>query len=216
MKYIGYIRVSTDKQDGSKQKHLILGYCQRKQIVVDQFIDVEISSTKSQMERKIDELKSILEPDDILICAELSRLARNMLEALNLIDELTQKNIKIIFIRQPELSTNAPHTKLLFAIYSYFAESERVFISMRTKAGLAKVKADGVLLGRRTGSRNKKPLRKLSPYRSEIMNHLEIGLPLSSIHKIIDGKLKQYGSTVSYHQLRYYILKDSELSLMIQ
>jgi DNA invertase Pin-like site-specific DNA recombinase len=51
--------------------------------------------------------------------AELSRLGRNMLETLNIINQLSETGVKIIFVRQPELSTTGSHAKLLLAIYSY-------------------------------------------------------------------------------------------------
>ena len=54
-----------------------------------------------------------------------------MLETLG-INTLSEQGIKIVFVRQPELSTTASHAKLLLAIYSYFAEAERDSISMRT------------------------------------------------------------------------------------
>ena len=44
MKVIGYIRVSTDKQDLAKQQHLLLEYAQANQLLIDEFINVEISS----------------------------------------------------------------------------------------------------------------------------------------------------------------------------
>lgn len=44
-----------------------------------------------------------------------------------------ENGVEVIFVRQPELSTAGPHRKLLLAIYSYFAEAEREFISVRTK-----------------------------------------------------------------------------------
>ncbi len=62
-----------------------------------------------------------LNEGDKLIVAELSRLGRNMLEVLNLVELLDKKSVEITFVRQPELSTDSPHTKLLFAIYGYFA-----------------------------------------------------------------------------------------------
>lgn len=49
-----------------------------------------------------------------------------------IIDQLSENGAEVIFVRQPELSTTGPHMKLLLAIYSYFAEAEREFISMRT------------------------------------------------------------------------------------
>jgi DNA invertase Pin-like site-specific DNA recombinase len=75
-----------------------------------------------------------------------------MLETLNIIHALVEKGVSITFVRQPELSTTGPHTKLLLAIYSYFAESERDFISLRTKSGLAATRASGKQLGRAVGA----------------------------------------------------------------
>lgn len=150
MQVIGYIRVSTDKQDAEKQRHLLLQYSQQHKLLIDEFIDVEMSSRKNTKERRIDELLAKLVAGDTLIVAELSRLGRNMIEAINIISGLSEKDVKLIFVRQPELSTAGPHTKLLLAIYSYFAEAEREFISLRTKQGLAAAKASGKLLGRPT------------------------------------------------------------------
>ena len=129
MKVIAYSRISTDKQDLEKQKHLIYEYAAKNRVLIDDFIEVEASSRKDSKIRKIDELLEKLIQGDTLLVAELSRLGRNMLETLNIINTLSEKGIKIIFIRQPELSTTASHGKLLFAIYSYFAETEREFIS---------------------------------------------------------------------------------------
>jgi DNA invertase Pin-like site-specific DNA recombinase len=123
MKVLGYIRVSTAHQDFSKQKHLLLEYSQQQRLIIDEFVEVEISSRRSTKERRIDELLSKLEAGDRQLVAELSRLGHNMLETLNIINELSEKRISITFIRQPELSTTGSYAKLLLAIYSYFAES---------------------------------------------------------------------------------------------
>jgi len=206
-KVIGYCRVSTDRQDLDIQKQLILEYAQQNRLMVDEFIDTETSSRLSSAERKIDILLDKLSENDILIVAELSRLGRNMLEVLNIIDSLNKKSIKIIFIRQPELSTTSPHGKLLMAIYSYFAESEREFISIRTKSGLATARAKGQLLGRPRGAKNSNGCR-FDEYKMEIKKHLVLGVPVNSILKIINSQMKQ---KVSYSALRYFIEHDIEL-----
>lgn len=207
MKIIGYIRVSTDKQDLQKQKHLILEYAHKNRFLVNDFVEVEISSRKDKIERKIDFLIKELEKGDTLLVAELSRLGRNMLETLNIINELSEKGIVIKFIRQPELSTDGSHTKLLLAIYSYFAESEREFISLRTKQGLNAAKASGKKLGRPIGKRNKKG-RVLDPYKNQILELLGMGLPISSIVKIINN---QAGNKYNYNTYKNYI-KDTLLN----
>ncbi len=206
-KIIGYIRVSTELQDTEKQRHLLLEYAQQNRIVIDDFIEVEISSRKSQKERRIDELQKVLQPDDTLIAAELSRLGRNMLEVMNLINTLQENRITVILIRQPELSTNAPHVKLLTAIYGYIDETEREFISMRTRQGLAAAKAKGKLLGRPKGSRNKN--NKLMPFRDAILTYLNMGLDVATVRKIINSE-SELGLT--YQSYRYFILQDSELT----
>ena len=207
MKTIAYCRISTSQQDLEKQKHLLLEFAQQNQWLIHEFIEVEVSSRKNQQARKIDILLEKLKQGDRLLVAELSRLGRNMLETLNIINTLTERKIKIVFIRQPELSTNNHHSKLLLAIYSYFAESEREYISIRTKQGLAAAKAQGKQLGRPKGSKNKKG-RALDIYRADLKRYLELKLSITSIMKIINPQLSQ---PLSYHTYRYYIQHDDDL-----
>src|SRR5215212_7631920 len=184
MKTLGYIRVSTDKQDADSQRHLLLEYANHHKTIIDEFIELEISSRNSQKERRIDELLARLTRDDTLIVAELSRLGRNMLETMNIIHALTENGVSLIFVRQPELSTVGPQTKLLLAIYSYFAESERDFIALRTKQGLAAARASGQQLGRPKGARSKH--RLFDPYKAQIIQYLKLGLDLAAILKLIN------------------------------
>lgn len=207
MQTIGYIRVSTEQQDADKQKHLLLEYAHSHQIIIQEFIMVEVSSRESPQKRKIDLLCQTLQPGDQLLVAELSRLGRNMLETLNLIEQLAQYGVKLIFVRQPELSTTGQHAKLLLAIYSYFAESEREFISIRTKQGLAAVRDRGIKLGRPIGSKNKNG-NVLSPYRSHIQQYLQYKLSLSAIQKLINPLLKK---PISYNSFKYFVEHDAEL-----
>lgn len=205
-KVIGYIRVSTDKQDLAKQNHLLLEYAQRHKMLIDEFIEVEISSRKNAKERRIDELMAKLETGDILIVAELSRLGRNMLETLNIINQLSETGVQIIFVRQPELSTTGSHAKLLLAIYSYFAEAEREYISLRTKQGLAAAQAQGKQLGRPKGSKNKD--RVLDPYKDQFKRYLHLGLNLAAIRKLINPQLEQ---PITYNSFKYFVQHDDEL-----
>jgi DNA invertase Pin-like site-specific DNA recombinase len=212
---IAYIRVSTDKQNLENQKHKILQYAQSNKIIVDEFIEIEISSKGDAKKRLIDSLFDKLEDGDTLICTELSRLGRNMLEILNLIQRFNDNNIKLIFVNQPELSTNQNNalSSLLLAIYGYFAQTEREIISERTKQGLAAAKASGKQLGRPKGAKAKN--RVLDPYNLEILELLNMKIPQSSILKMINPKLEK---EITITSLRYHIqnnkqLKDGDRSL---
>jgi DNA invertase Pin-like site-specific DNA recombinase len=102
--------------------------------------------------------------------------------------------------------TTGPHTQLLLAIYSYFAEAEREFISIRTKQGLAAAKAQGKQLGRPKGSRNRS--RPLDPYYEEIKTHLQTGLSVAAIQKLINRKLEE---PLTYNSYKYFIARDEAL-----
>jgi len=206
MQVIGYMRVSSDKQDLEKQKHLLWQYAHSQQIVIDTFVQVEMSTQKSQRERRIEELLALLQAGDLLLVAELSRLGRNMLETLLLVNTLLEKDVQIVFVRQPELSTNGRHGQLLLAIYGHFAQTEREYISLRTKQGLAAARAQGKVLGRPKGSKNKQ--RVLDPFKAEILRYLQQGLNIASIMKLINPKLPQ---PVTYNTYRYYVKTEAVL-----
>ncbi|MGB6018135.1 MAG: recombinase family protein, partial [Sulfurimonadaceae bacterium] len=141
----GYLRISRDDKELSKQKKAILAYAEKSAVVIDDFIEVQPYSKKAAKQKRIDLLLSRVSPGDRIVITELSKLGRNMLEVLNLIEALKNEEITLIFIDQPELSTTQenPLKDALLKIYGYFAEAERAFISTRTKQGLAAVKAKG-------------------------------------------------------------------------
>jgi len=203
---IGYIRVSTEQQSMKNQKHKLLEYAQNNKLIIDEFIELEISSKKTQKDRLLDDIFLKLKSGDIFICTELSRLGRNMLEILNLIEKFNKLDIKIIFTNQPELSTNKNEalSSLLLAIYGYFAQTEREIISERTKQGLAAAKASGKILGRPKGAKNKN--RVLDPFKDEIKKYIDLGLMQTNILKIINDHLEK---PISLTSLRYFI--DNEI-----
>lgn len=205
---IGYIRVSTDKQNLENQKHALLTYANEHKFIIDEFVEIEISSKGDSKKRLLDSLFLKLKSGDTLICTELSRLGRNMLEILNLIEKFNKANIKLIFVNQPELSTNQNNalSSLLLAIYGYFAQTEREIISERTKQGLAVARAQGKVLGRPKGAKNK--TRALDSFKDEIKKYLEMDLMQTNILKIINSQLE---TKVSLTTLRYFIATTKEL-----
>lgn len=207
---LGYIRTSTDLQDFEKQRHLIFEYSHHNKIPIDDFIEISISSTKDLKSRRVDELLERLGQGDTLIVSELSRLGRNMLQVLNTMDALTKLSVNVIFIRQPELSTDGPLKSFLVAIYGYLAESEREYISIRTKQGLAALKAKGVKLGRPKGSKSRSIFHN---YKNEILDLLNLNLSVTNISKIINHKItKDGGKPRNYQTLYVFITSDKDLT----
>ena len=74
----GYIRVSSDKQTVENQRFEINNFCERNKLVIDGWIEETISGTKSYNKRELGKLLKRVQKDDLIICAELSRLGRNL------------------------------------------------------------------------------------------------------------------------------------------
>ena len=78
-------------------------------------------------------------------------------------EELIGKGVKFVSYSE-NIDFITPIGKLQFNILSAFAEFERNLISQRTKEGLRRVKASGVILGRRKGSKDKKKRKTIGYY----------------------------------------------------
>ena len=192
---IAYIRVSTDKQDKASQRLEIEQYCAEKNIKLDKILEVEISTSKTK-KRNIPELRK-LKKDDLLITCELSRLDRSMFEVIELINKLSKKAVKLLFLRQRELSNfneGDAISKLLVEIYSYFAESEREFINLRTKSGLEKARAAGKILGRPKGLR----LSSFDKDKQKIKELLSQGLTIRAIYEKLYKKSKKTYASLAW------------------
>lgn len=197
-KTIAYLRVSTDKQDLNNQKLEILDYAQKQSLVIDQFMEIEISSRKTTKQRRIDELVELLEAGDTLIVSELSRLARSTGQCITLVDTLIKLKVRLVAIKE-NININGEHdiqTKVMITMFSLFADIERVLISQRTKAGLAMAREKGKLLGRPRGSLGESILTGKEEI---IKDELKYGVSKSAIARKLGCSR---GSLVNYIQTR--------------
>ena len=183
MQTIAYLRVSKDSQDVKNQRLAIHDFAQKEGITVDDFIETIASSRKSPKERKIDALLERLQEGDTLIVSELSRMGRSVGEIITMVDELVQRKIRFIAIKEGIRlnGTQDMQSKVTVTLFSLFAEIERDLISQRTKEGLAVARAKGKQLGRPKGIVGDS---KLDDKREEIKRLLGLNVSQSSIAKI--------------------------------
>jgi len=185
MKIIAYIRVSTDKQDLGNQRLAILNYARNNNFKIDEFIEVCMSTKKSDKERKVDQLLRELTPGDTLIVSELSRLGRSLGQIIRDVDTLIKNKNKFIAIKENIIIKDKQDikTKVMITMFGLFAEIERDLISQRTKEGLAAARAKGKLLGRPKGALGKS---KLDGKEEEIKILLKKTVSINSIAKIME------------------------------
>lgn len=181
-KTVAYLRASTDKQDLNNQKLEILEFARQRHLHVDEFIAITISSRTTNKQRRIDELLSKLADSDTLIVTELSRLGRSTSEVIALVNELVQRHIRVLILKQNlDLQQNHDMTaKVMITLFSLFAELERDLVSLRTKEALAAKKSQGIRLGKPTGTVQ---ASKFDPERLRIEELLSLGLSVRKIAK---------------------------------
>lgn len=181
MTTIAYIRTSTNKQDGEGQKLAILEWANAHNTPIDEFIAVQMSTRKSAIARRLEELLAKVQPGDHIIAAEMSRLGRSTAEVLTLINELLQREVRVTVLKQGlDITAHDMQSKVMVTMFSLFAELERDLISQRTKEALAARKAKGVKLGKPVGTIQDSQFDK---DRERIVELLDLGLSVRAIAK---------------------------------
>lgn len=179
----GYIRVSTDKQTVENQRYEINNYCTANTLVVDKWIEETISGSKSLEERRLGKLLKKMKKDDILICSELSRLGRNLLMIMGILNECMNRDIQVWTIKDNYRLGSDISSKVLAFAFGLSAEIERNLISQRTKEALARKKAEGVILGRPKGRKSTKT--KLTGQEKKIQELIDKKVSYSAIGRIL-------------------------------
>jgi len=179
----GYIRISTDKQTTENQKFEIQNFSKLKQIIIEEWIEETISSTKKLEVRKFGDLLNRLKKGDILIVSELSRLGRNLMQIMKILHDCMEKDVMVYTVKENYELGNNINSKVLAFAFGLSAEIERNLISQRTKEALARRKAEGQILGRPKGSRSQ--IRKLSGKEEEIKNLMNRKISYSAIGRIL-------------------------------
>ena len=80
---------------------------------------------------------------DILICSELSRLGRNLLMIMGILNECMNRDIQVWTIKDNYRLGSDISSKVLAFAFGLSAEIERNLISQRTKEALARKRAEG-------------------------------------------------------------------------
>ena len=179
----GYIRVSSDKQTVKNQEFEIGKFCSERDLEIDEWIEETISATKKLEIRKFGKLLNKVQSGDTIIATELSRLGRNLMQIMSILNYCMNNNVRIITAKEHyELGDNINAKVLAFA-FGLSAEIERNLISQRTKEALARVRAEGKRLGRPVGSLSQRT--KLKGKEDKIKEYLSMGLSKNKIARIM-------------------------------
>lgn len=175
----GYIRVSTGKQTVENQKYAIMEFCAREKLQVDDWIDETVSGAKRFDKRKLGELLDRVQPGDVIVCTEITRLGRSLFMIFSIMSYALERGCAIWTIKEGWRLGDDLTSKVLAFAFGMAAEIERALISERTRDALARKKAEGVHLGRPKGALGKHT--KLSGKEDVIRVLLECGNSYAAI-----------------------------------
>ena len=140
-KIIGYIRVSSEDQNESRQLEGI----KLDKVFVDKVSGKDINRPSFIA------MMDYIREGDTLIVHSMDRLARNLDNLRKIVRELTDKSVKIQFSKENLIFTgeDSPMSNLLLSVMGAFAEFERALIREQQREGVAIAKKKGTYKGRR-------------------------------------------------------------------
>lgn len=161
-----YARVSDSSQIIDTQLLPLREYCQRQGYLnVEEYLDNGFSGSNTKRPAFERLLKDMREGKlSLILVWKTDRCGRSLLHLLSFLQEL--RNRKVDFISLTEsINTTTPQGELIWSILGAFGQYERSLIIERTKAGLARAKAEGKQIGRPKGKKDSQPRQKEGYFR---------------------------------------------------
>ena len=196
-----YLRVSTDHQDLDNQRHGIFEYANARALGPLKFVADSVSGRVKWQERAVGKLLTeTAQAGDVVIFAEISRMARSTLQVLEMLECCMRRGIGVHVAKQQLVLDHSMQSRIAATVLGLAAEIEREFISLRTTEALAKRKAEGKPLGRPKGRLSAN--LKLDAKEAEIRQYLAKGISKRSIAKLVDCSPSTLYDWLERRQLR--------------
>lgn len=142
---VGYLRVSSEQQNTSSQKSVII-----ERYKVERWYQDRATSgvIKGSQREGLGALLNYVRDGDTVVVYAIDRLGRNTIDVLETVEALTNKGVSLISIREG-FDLTSDHGKLLLTMLAGLAELERKNIRERQMAGIRRAKSEGKAIGRK-------------------------------------------------------------------
>ena len=150
-----YCRVSTEQQNEERQIKAA------EQLGIDkENIYIDKQSGKNTERKELKRLLAFCRKGDIVYCESISRIARNTKDLLNIVDELQDKEVHFVSLKE-QRDTSSPQGKFVLTLFGALAELERDCILERQAEGIEIAKAQGKYKGRQPKKIDQKAFIKM-------------------------------------------------------
>jgi len=138
---VGYVRVSSFEQNTDRQLE---------QLKLDRTF-TDRASGKNTQRPELDALLAFVREGDTVVVHSMDRLARNLDDLRRLVQGLTQRGIRIEFVKEGLTFTgdDSPMATLMLSVMGAFAEFERALLRERQREGINLAKQRGAYKGRK-------------------------------------------------------------------
>lgn len=136
-----YIRCSTEEQNEARQIE------SAKELGIEKLF-IDKASGKNADRKALKEMMNYVREGDTVYCSDISRIARNTKDLLNIVEELNNKGVFFISLKE-KLDTSTPSGKFMLTIFGAMAELERENILARQREGIEIAKREGKYKGRK-------------------------------------------------------------------
>ena len=192
MKVALYARVSKadESQDPENQLMRLVAYAnERGWEIFDRYVDMASGADahRPELDRMMRDAKA--RRFSLVLTTKVDRMARSTINLYAVLSELESRGLKFECTDQP-FSTNIPTGRLLFGILGEIAEFERALIVERTKAGLARARAQGKRLGRPL---KRVDMQRARDLRAQGLGYRKIAKELGVSHQTMFLRLRNEG-----------------------
>ena len=212
MKYIIYLRVSTDEQDEKTQLFFCLRFIKQKDPTDFKYLVFKdkITSRKPLFEREGGKaMLQALNKGDVIIAMRLDRIARKLHETTQLINELDKKGAEIFLVEQPGIQN-----KIMLGLYAGMAEEEVKLLRKRVSEKLESKKNQNERYSRFLpyGYDLHKTHLVAVKVGKEIVMKPGILIPLDSEQQVINKMCEYFDEGLSYNHIAKLLTEDGHMN----
>lgn len=140
MSKIGYIRVSSNEQNTDRQEFALSN------MEIDKLFTEKISG-KTINRPELKKLLEYIREGDVLYIESISRLARSTRDLLSIVEQLNEKNVELVSLKE-HIDTTTAQGRFILTIFAALSELERESTLQRQKEGIEAARIKGKKFGR--------------------------------------------------------------------
>lgn len=137
---IAYIRVSSIDQNTGRQHEALSKF------TIDKVFEEKLSA-KDTNRPELKALLSFVREGDTVYIESISRLARNTLDFLNIVEQLSSNNASLVSLKE-NIDTSTPQGKFMLSVFAALSQLERDTIRQRQREGIDLALKEGRAYGR--------------------------------------------------------------------